>query len=217
MMFYGVEVIMDKMAREYAWRDLVTNEVLRATPAATEVIVELGSGWSANVFNLWLRGAPRNAAYFGAELTQAGRQAAIAIAATRPEMSFAAPIFDWSFPDFSFIPSDARSITVYSCHSIEQIPELNPDALRDLLRRTASAENVQGVFIEPIGWQFPEYLDPVIVERCQSYSHEKNYNRNCRRMMETLIDEGLIKITSSALNAFGLAVNPSTVIHWQRI
>ena len=129
--FHGVEVRMARMAQEYVWRDMVANEVLRATHSDVDLIVELGSGWSANIFNLWLRGAPGSARYLGCELTEGGRQAATSLAGIRPAMKYAACAFDWSSPDFSFIPRDAKHVTIFSCHSIEQIPELSQEALRD--------------------------------------------------------------------------------------
>lgn len=216
-MFHGVEVQMDPMARELAWRDLVTTEVLRVVRSDADVIIELGSGWSANLFNLWLRGAPRHALYLGGELAEGGRQAAQVLSSAHPDMTYAAHPFDWSFPDFSFIPEGAKHVTVYSCYSLEQIPELAPDTLRLLLQRTASAESVFGVFIEPVGWQFPEGAkDPALVERTRRYAHEKNYNLNLRQVMEALAKERRIEILGAAVDIFGYDHNPATVIHWRR-
>lgn len=213
----GVEVALAPMALEYVWRDLVAHEVLRVTRTDAEVIAEFGSGWSPNIFNLWLRGAPRTAAYFGGELTEGGRQAAEALAGIRPAMKFTAPAFDWSYPDFSFLPREARHVTVYSCFSIEQIPQLSVDAIRDLLHQTAAAQTVQGVFIEPVGWQFPEFsADRALTERTRSYTRERNYNTNLRQVMETLGAENRLRILNIAVNSVGAAVNPGTVIHWQR-
>ena len=214
----GVEAQLAPLALEYVWRDLVAHEVFRVTRTDADVVAELGSGWSPNIFNLWLRGAPKGAAYFGGELTEAGRQAAESLAATRPAMNFTAPAFDWSYPDFSFLPREARHVTVYSCFSIEQIPELSPDAIRGLLRQTEAAQTVQGVFIEPVGWQFPEFeQDKSLTERTRAYTRERNYNTNLRQVMETLGMEKRLRILGIAVNGFGSAINPGTVIHWQRI
>src|SRR5262249_9474582 len=38
----------------------------------TECIIELGSGWGANLFHLWLSGAPRKAAYVAPAYTESG-------------------------------------------------------------------------------------------------------------------------------------------------
>ena len=217
-LFHGTEVRMDLTAREHVWRDLVATEVMRVIRADADVVAELGSGWSANIFNLWLRGAPRAARYFGGEFAQGGREAAQALAETRPAMQFAAPAFDWSFPDFSFLPPTAKNLTLYSCYSIEQIPELNADCIRELLARTASAATVLGVFIEPVGWQFPEQSsDPGLVERTRRYAHEKNYNLNLRQVMETLANERRLEILGVAVDVFGYDLNPATVIHWRRL
>ena len=202
---------------EYLWRDLVAHEVLRAVRSDADVVAELGSGWSANVFNLWLRGSPRGAAYFGAELTEGGRQAAEAMAGFRPAMRFAAPKFDWAAPDFSFIPPGARHVTVYSCHSVEQIPQLDAGVLRLLLRHTAAAESVRGVFIEPVGWQFPEFAPDAGLNRAGGdYARSHDYNTNLRAMLEVLGTEKSIRIVDLAVDKFGTEINPSTVIHWER-
>ena len=216
-LFHGVEARMDPMAREYAWRDLVAAEVLRVVRADADVVVELGSGWSANLFTLWLRGAPKGALYVGGEFAQGGREAGSAVALTRPQMKYLAPAFDWSTPDFSFIPREARHVTVYSCYSIEQIPELSADAIRALLARTTAAESVLGVFIEPVGWQYPEQVtDQGLLERTRRYAYDKNYNLNLRQVTETLAREGRIEILGVAVDAFGYDHNPATVIHWRR-
>jgi hypothetical protein len=214
---HGREVQLAPLALEYVWRDLVAHEVFRATRTDADVVVEFGSGWSPNIFNLWLRGAPRAASYFGGELTEGGRQAAEALAALRPAMRFAAPAFDWSYPDFSFIPQEARHVTLYSCFSIEQIPQLDAGVLRELLARTSAAQSVHGVFIEPVGWQFPEYApDAAITARQRQYTGERNYNTNLRQVMETLGAERRIEVLELAVDSVGAAVNPGTVIHWQR-
>lgn len=217
-LFHGVEVRMDPMAREYAWRDLIAAEVLRVIRTDADVVAELGSGWSANIFNLWLRGAPRGAQYFGGEFAEGGRRAGELLAATLPAMKYAAPAFDWGSPDYSFIPERARHVTVYSCYSIEQIPQLSPDSIRALLQRTAAAESVLGVFIEPVGWQYPEQAtDAALVERTRRYAHDKNYNLNLRQVMESLASERRLEILGVAVDVFGYDHNPATVIHWRRV
>lgn len=214
--FNGVEVRVDPMAREYAWRDLVSNEVLRVVREDADTIVELGSGWSANLFNLWLRGAPKAARYFGGEFAAGGREAAEVMAGFEPRMRYTAAPFDWSRPDFSFVPADAAHVTVYSCYSIEQIPQLGTDAVTTLLERTAAAQSVYGVFIEPVGWQWPEHADPVRLEPTRRYAEEKNYNLNLRQVVESLAADRRIEVLGVAVDVFGYELNPATVIHWRR-
>ena len=214
----GREVPLAPLALEWVWRDLVSQEVFRAMRRDADLVVELGSGWSPNIFNLWLRGSPPGAAYFGGEWTEGGREAATALAGFRPSMRFAAPPFDWSHPDFGFVPRDTRHATIFSCYSIEQIPELGADALRGMLQALSGAQSVQGVFIEPVGWQFPEFApDRSITERQRAYIRDHNYNTNLRRVMEILGEERRIEILGLAVDTFGSSVNPGTVIHWRRI
>jgi hypothetical protein len=215
--FHGIEVQMDALTREHVWRDLVATEVMRLVRADTDVVAELGSGWSANIFNLWQRGTPPQARYFGGEFAQGGREAAEALAASRPERRFAAPAFDWSFPDFSFVPPDARNLTFYSCYSIEQIPQLSAETFRELFARTAAAESVLGVFIEPVGWQWPEHADAAVVERTRRYAHDHNYNLNLREVVETLAAERRIEVLGISVDAWGYDKNPATIIHWRRL
>ncbi len=214
----GIEVRMPLMACEYLWRDLVAYEVMRNAGARLDVVAELGSGWSANIFNLWLRGASPGATYYGCEYTVAGREAGLAIAGTRPGTAYIAQAFDWNTADFAFLPAQAKHVLVYSCHSIEQIPELSLDVLRRLLARTAAAATLRGVFIEPVGWQYAELAaDSQLLRDSRAYVEAQDYNRNLRQILEALVADGLIRIDRVAVNAFGTAINPSTVIHWRRL
>jgi hypothetical protein len=217
-MLRGATIPLAAMRLELLWRDLVAYELLRAMGESTDAVVELGSGWSANIFNLWLRGAPRQATYVGAELTAAGRKAAASLAALRPTIRYVAAPFDWSNPDFDFIPSSSSHVLVYSCHSVEQVPELKAELMHRLLDRTAGAKSVRGVFIEPVGWQFPEFAQaPDIVARTGEYCRRQNYNVNLRQTLEALGDAKRIEVLTLDLFSFGTDINPSTVIHWRRL
>lgn len=190
--------------------------VLRALREDCDAIAELGAGWSANLFTLWLLGAPPSARYFGCELTAAGREAAVAIASTEPRMRFSPHAFDWDEPDYAFL-AGSRHVTVFSKYSMEQIPHLKRSVFDRLLEHTRQAESVQGVHIEPFGWQYPERSLPEFVAAGRPYAEALGYNLNGRALFEELARDGIIKIESVAVDVFSYdRNNPATIIHWSR-
>src|SRR5262249_1479919 len=92
--------------------------------AETKRIIELGSGWGANLFYLWLGGAPRAAAYVAMEYTEAGREATRLLAGIEPGPALAIRAFDYHRPDLSEFRTGDRTI-VFTSYSIEQITHLN--------------------------------------------------------------------------------------------
>lgn len=127
------------------------------------VVVEFGSGWSANLFQLYmLLGNRRSESlrYFGAEYTEAGRGAGQALAEHDGRIDYTAVPFDWTKPDLSFLADLPRplNLVAFSHHSIEQVERISPDfypALRDL------CDELRVVHFEPVGWQ----RSPTLLEK----------------------------------------------------
>lgn len=119
------------------------------------VVVEFGSGWSANLFQLYLLlGNQRSEGlkYIGAEYTEAGRGGGSVLAAHDGRIDYTAVPFDWTQPDLSFLADLPRPLKVvaFSHHSIEQVERISEKfhpGLRDI------ADELTVVHFEPVGWQ----------------------------------------------------------------
>ncbi|HSH94368.1 MAG TPA: hypothetical protein VK968_09505, partial [Roseimicrobium sp.] len=122
----------------------------------TTAIVEFGSGWSANLFQLYVGvGTTRSKKidYHGAEYTDEGQQTATAMAAYDKKIKYHAHSFDYRNPDISFLNRHDGHILAFTRHSIEQVDEISP-LLYDHLG--ALKAEVTLIHLEPVGWQtFP--------------------------------------------------------------
>jgi len=119
----------------------------------TTAVMELGSGWGSNLFQLYLvRGATRSkrTIYYGGEYTREGQICSKFIATRDEHLKFRAFNFDFRAPDVTFLCRQKGHILLFTNHSIEQVDEINPD-LFDQLREIAN--DVTVVHFEPIGWQ----------------------------------------------------------------
>lgn len=124
------------------------------------VVIELGSGWSANLFRLYVLLGERRAAdvkFFAGEFTEAGRECGEMLAAhVGDDIDYTSFEFDYTKPDLDALrdlPAD-EPVLVFTKHSIEQVPDVNVDLLAELRDRFRS---VRVVHFEPIGWQrFPD-------------------------------------------------------------
>lgn len=127
----------------------------------TTAIVELGSGWSVNLFQLYVglgRTRSRKIAYHGAEYTDEGQAAARRLADHDGAIDYHAHGFDYRKPDISFLDDATGHVLVFTRHSIEQVDLIDPK-LYDMLQKLKA--QVTLVHIEPTGWQ----RDPILVTR----------------------------------------------------
>ena len=213
----GSPTSLSPLQREFVARDLVAAVLIEALHRSTDTIVELGSGWSANLFNLWLRGGPRRARYFGCEYSLAGRNTSILLAEKAEGMSFDGCAFDWYEPNFDFLPKDGKHVMIFSCHSIEQIPDLPMVVFERILESTKNAQTVTGVHFEPVGWQYPErFSDSSRLLLSRRYAEEKNYNKNLRDVLEYFVERKHIRMDSLEVDRFGSEMNPASLIIWRR-
>ena len=190
--------------RDFILRGLLAAAVLQAVDTEAGAIAELGAGLSGNLFNLWIRGAPTSAQFFGCELTAGGRDAATAQAVAEPRMRFSSHAFDWDSPDYSFIPELAKHVTVFSSYSIEQIPPLRPEVFVNLLQRTQQADTVQCPHLEPLGRQYTQAgRTDESMRAGRDYALQKNYNLSARSIFEKLARDGVIRILETKVDAFG--------------
>lgn len=195
----------------------------------TARIIELGSGWGANLFNLWFAGGPRTAEYVALEYTAAGRETAALLAATDAALALRTAPFDYFKPELSaYVSTD--STLVFTCHSIEQITALG-DAIFDALLALPGLDCV--VHIEPVGWQLdsgtpwepvmtalswitPPTLSLAVEERRRTRA--KRYNTDLVPRLRALERTGRIAIERIERNFVAPnPFNPGTVIVWRPV
>lgn len=187
---------------------LKSHTLIEHSLPGADLIVELGSGWGLNLFDIYLSGGPR-AHYVAMEPTLAGRTASEVLAALEPDLEFHALPFDFRKPDYSGLK--ARRALVFSSHAIEQVPELSREAITGLFD---VAPDLTCVHFEPVGWQTGAISDP---HAARAYAERADYNRNLWPLLQTLEAEGRIVIDRMVPDIFShKAGNASTLIVWRR-
>jgi hypothetical protein len=176
-----------------AYQALIVETVLEACRDGADAIIELGSGWSRNLFLTWLAGGPADARYVGAEFTESGRSAADRVAAIEPRVAFTGIPFDYHAPDLGAIGGYERAV-VFTVHSIDMAPELDPK-LFDEVRRVA--RSVTCLHFENFGWQKAGGAAP-------GYAHANDYNRNLYSLLENEQGAGRIELQTIRLDVVGL-------------
>lgn len=122
-----------------------------------DCIVELGSGFGRNLFQLFqaARAIPQHDLEFHAcELTAAGREVAARLQSLVNDMRLEIHRFDYYEPDLSFLDR-GKNVLFFTVHSIEQIPYL-PRAVFDQM--LAHSNHCFCLHFEPVGWQFDDKL-----------------------------------------------------------
>jgi hypothetical protein len=209
-------------------RAAITELVAAYGQADTKRIVELGSGWGANLFSLWLAGAPRAAEYVAMEYTAAGREATQLVGGTEPDLRLRVAPFDYHAPDLSALRTSDKTL-VFTSFSIEQITHLS-DALFEELLAIPGLDRV--VHIEPVSWQllaetsvgpligFLSYIVPPRLSfevDLRRRSRSTGYNVDLLPKLRALERAGRIRIERIEKNYIGPnPLNPGTAIVWRR-
>ena len=210
-------------------RGAVTDLIASYCASDTKRIIELGSGWGANLFNLWLAGTPRAAEYVALEYTEAGREATRLLASTEPDLRLQIQPFDYNDPDLSAYRSTDKTL-VFSCHSIEQITTLG-DAVFEELLAIPGLDRV--VHIEPVGGQllansaagpFLKAASLILPPRLSleidvlRRSRKTGYNANLVPKLRALETAKRIRIERIEKDYVGgNPLNPGTAIVWRRL
>jgi len=194
------------------------NEILRMIEPDTINIVELGSGYSKNLFRVWLNGGPLDANYVGAEYTPAGRECGDFLASLEPCIRYRSIPFDYYSPALRDFDANAKTF-VFSCYSIEQIPKIGREVFEALL---AMPGLYRVVHIEPVGWQRTSSRLPLTPEWAFQRAIRRSalalqYNTNLLSVIESL--EAERKITVRRPIKFDFLAHrpnlPGTVIAWE--
>ena len=187
---------------------LVREHVLASCLQDTDLIIELGAGWSWHLFSAWVGGGPRSAVYVAAEYTESGRRASAQLADLDPALDFRAIEFDYREPTFDSLDR-GRHAVLFTQHSIEQVAQV-PESLFDAIRSVA--DRVSCIHFEPVGWQ-AEQRDRTGSSR--SYAEQHDYNRNLVDALRKQEAAGLLEIDELSPEVVG--VNPrnaTTVARW---
>lgn len=195
-------------------RSVVTRTVLQHVKPSTSKIIETGAGWGEHLCGLYLEGGPTDATYYAFEPVRFGRRCAMELASLEPGWRLRAAFFDYKAPTYPMRP-DRRHTLLFTVHSIEQVTDIHPDAIRAALRL---GREVTGVHLEPVGWQVsPESRWSPITARHAVRCREMNYNRNLVPLLRSLEAEGAIRIESLLPDFIGLEHNPGTLIVWRKL
>ncbi len=212
---FGSRVALPFISGFEAFNALIAEVVRKACKPETAALVELGSGIGYNLFRAWLAGAPRDIPYFAFEYTEAGRRCSELLASAEPEMDLRAVPFDYRNPDYSSLPGDAAHLVVFTCQSLEQVPQLPADVFDGLMER---AKRITCLHFEPIGWQLSATRDaPKADTSSQAYAESHDYNRNAWRIIKGLKAAGKIRITAVEPNLYGFVTdNAVSLISWEK-
>ena len=206
----------------------------------TEAIVELGSGWSCNLFQTYVGlGRTRCAEldFVGAEYTEQGRDCARRIAGFDQNIRFADHHMDYWAPDVSFLQGYKRHILVFTHHSIEQVEEISDQLYTDL---SALNADVTLMHFEPVGWQRVAKLmaarkadDTAYFHRLGTafptatrtakdqlqnaawWSWKRRYNTNLTEIIDRFEQRGDVKTIRRVYDFGGIGnvLNPTTLYH----
>ena len=197
-------------------------ETIRLFGIGVRRIIELGSGWGKNLFNLFKFGAPLDAEYWGFELTKTGRQLMDKVGAEcASTMRLRSARFDYYDADFSAL-GQAAETCVFTHHSIEQIPEI-PEALVERVMAIPGFRVC--MHMEPVGFQFQsdkwlaDSKNKKLMDRIDAdnrrFAEKRNQNSNLYPDLKKLEAQGAIKILSvKKYFTSHLLANATTLISW---
>jgi len=198
----------------------VHTEISRHIEADTVVnIVELGSGFGKNLFQLWLNGGPPKANYLAFEFTVNGRKCASYLASLEPGIQFETRAFDYYAPKIDGFDRNAKTF-VFTSYSIEQIPTSGTAVCEELL---AMPGLVKVVHVEPVGWQRPrgsiiDGMELQLQGEVERFARECRFNTDLLAVCEGLRAAGRIEIEAIKYDFIaGRPDLPATVIVWKPV
>jgi len=210
----------------------------------TRAIVELGSGWSCNLFQIYVGIGKTNSkriGFFSAEYTREGRDCATKLATHDGDIKHRAIAFDYRQPNLAFLEKVNGHILVFTRHSVEQVETIDP-SLYDILHRLQASVSL--VHIEPVGWQrdsalmerrlagdsayFAELGRHIVqdinsesrqIENAAWWSWRLGYNVNLTAMMEDTVQNGRARLVRREYDFSGIAnvLNPASLYHLEFI
>lgn len=192
-------------------RMLAAEVLCGALPSGCDQIVELGSGWGANLLYLWLFGGPR-CEYLALEGSEIGRNMSDRLAALEPSLRFRSSSADvYNFESRLITGSRALLFTVDVFNLLDNLPN-------DLFDRLVGAEGVvSGLHIECMSWQMRSDLGNELDHRSRDYVQQHGRNENFHQLIMDAQARGLIEITQIRHNNHAMnSLMPYSIIEWKR-
>lgn len=180
-----------------------------------DCIVELGSGYGRNLFELYLNGGPHPVKMFAGEVTETGRALADELKVLEPALDITVVPFDYTQPDFSFLGKNRlKNVLFFTRHSIEQVERVPRELFTGMI---AAAEKVTCLHFEPFGFQLNKesrYEGPISVEQ-EKFITRMHWNANLVESVQALADEGKLTLRHSYKNVIGEdPVSPTSIMVW---
>lgn len=211
---FGQETPAPYLAAHRIGRDWIADMVIEhADRIQADAIIETGSGWGYNLFNIWMRGGRRVPCH-AYEYTEAGRETCrrvLEAARDGPDVSIHA--FDYHAADLSAVNGRYKRPLIYTSHSIEQITLLPQTCIDAFL---SVGEEVNVLHFEPVSWQFAP--DEVASERVRRHCEKSGYNDNLWPLLRTNAAAGRLLIEETMANVMAPKLtNSSGLIRWKSL
>jgi hypothetical protein len=204
-------------------REMLVNELRIALSSSRhavdsfDTVVELGAGWSANLFHIMLAipGLRRGASFNAGEYSAGGRDLGTLIAGRSfADVAYSSFPFDYNKPmtAASSVKRGKRCL-VYTCHSIEQIHRV-PARIVDAM--LSCGDEVFGFHFEPINFQLPQNSTqgPLVKEvEAKSAITSNHYNANLVSVLQAAERKGKIKILGWESDVW----RHGSLIFWEKV
>jgi hypothetical protein len=208
----GSQVSLPGAVAWYGTYALISEAIISCCRNDTAAVLDLGSGWGRSLFDVWLRGGPRDATYYAMEFTKAGLDCVSALASLEPSMAVRAIQFDFHKPDFSAVTRPLRHAVVFTVSSLHQVPVVD----RKLFREIAEiADIVDGLHFEQIGWQINPSQSS---DADRNYARQHDYNSNLWPVLQHLKETGTIDLIDVRADLIGTQDRyPLSLVHWRSV
>lgn len=176
-----------------------------------DAIIELGSGFSQNLFKLYYEGGP-DIPYYGGEYTTSGTDCADLLASLLPELKLTNFNYDFNSPNYSAI-GEFENVLVFTCHTIEQVEVLSDKTLSSIAK---IAKNVHCIHFEPFGYQLVQPGSEVDGPHKAAF-HGRRWNTNLLRRLLAAHKNREIELTFVGKNIMGSydsGTNPTSLAVW---
>ncbi|MCA1907277.1 MAG: hypothetical protein LDL39_02850 [Magnetospirillum sp.] len=115
-----------------------------------DTVLELGAGYGLQLFRLFYAGAPADARYVAADISQAGLDLGESLSRLEPRMNFSTVAFDIARPDWSVLKGSRKAL-IFTHWSMMYAPKVPDDFFGGLAGWPGEAVMV---FVEPLGFQW---------------------------------------------------------------
>lgn len=165
------------------WLALVVDAV-----DCAECVMELGSGYGRQLFELYLRGVNPELRYIAAEPTAEGRALTQWLAQLVPDMPLEVADFSFEKPDFAHLHPHHFSV-VFSAWSVMYAANMSDVFFTEL---AAVPGEVFCLFFEPLGFQISADNSHRLYQ--QQDAQESGHNLNFHHALMKAADSGLIRL-----------------------